>query len=46
MIVCWVCQSVAESLTCASLGDQFAGTFCNCVHHAQEKSPGNFGTLE
>lgn len=36
----WVCN-----LTCPALGDQFAGTSCDCVHHAQEKPPVNFGTL-
>lgn len=31
------------SWPCPSLGDQFAGTSCNCVHHAQEKSPEKVG---
>lgn len=44
--VCWMSENVTwlkvQCLTCPSLGDQFAGTSCNCVHHAQEKSPVNF----
>lgn len=38
----WSLLIKVQSLTCASLSDQFAGTSCNCVHHAHEKSPVNF----